>query len=167
MFRLRTLSKFRPMSSHAYLDASPPLYNGPREQLDKAVFHKTLKVLAARVPPNKTGQFLKAQPLKGYVVWHQNHTGFLIMQERILMNLPKVRSVSSDPENPNGDRLVLLRISHTGGSFYETFQAQELIFCKIVDISPEAKEYIDKEAHGLTDFRIDLDYDYWTAGESA
>jgi len=37
------------------------------------------------------------------------------------MNLPKVRGVSSDPENPNGDRLVLLRISHTGGSFYKTF----------------------------------------------
>lgn len=78
-----------------------------------------------------------------------------------------MRSVFSDPENPNGDRLVLLRVSHTGGNFYETVQAQELIFCKIVDIPQEAKEYIDKEAHGLTDFRIDLDYDYWTTGEYA
>jgi len=70
IYRLRTspVSIFRPMSSHAYLDASPPPYNGPREQLDKAVFHKTLKVLAVRVPPSKTSQFLKAQPLKGCVV---------------------------------------------------------------------------------------------------
>lgn len=84
------------MSTHPYLDATPPPYEGPRERLDKSIFHKTITVLAARVPPSKTGQLLKAQPLKG-----------------TLIDLPKVRSVSSDPENPDGDRLVLLRISNT------------------------------------------------------
>jgi hypothetical protein len=32
------------------------------------------------------------------------------------MDLPNIRSVASDPENPGGDRLVLLRMSHAGGS---------------------------------------------------
>lgn len=33
------------------------------------------------------------------------------------------------------------------------------------DIPPEAKEYLDNEAHGLVDFKVDLDYDYWTADD--
>ncbi|KAJ3573542.1 hypothetical protein NP233_g2362 [Leucocoprinus birnbaumii] len=118
------------MSTHAYLDASPPPYNGPTNRLDKSVFRKTLTVLAARVPPSKTGQLLKAQSLKG-----------------TLIDLPKVRSVSSNSENPEGDRLVLLRMS------------------RIADIPREAKEYLDKETHGLVDFKIDLDYDHWTADD--
>ena len=62
---------FRSMSSHAYLDASPPIYNGSQHKLDKSIFHKTLTVLAARVPPAKTSQILKARPLKEYA---QNST---------------------------------------------------------------------------------------------
>lgn len=57
------------MSSHPYLDASPPVYNGSQHKLDKSIFHKTLSVLAARVPPAKTGQVLKARPLKEYVIY--------------------------------------------------------------------------------------------------
>lgn len=59
------------MSSHAYLDTSPPAYDGPKDRLVKSAFRKTLSVLAARVPPNKTGQILKAQPLKGFVIKHR------------------------------------------------------------------------------------------------
>jgi hypothetical protein len=55
------------MSSRIFLDASPPPYNGPKGRLDKSAFHKTLTVLSARVPPNKTGQFLNARELKGCV----------------------------------------------------------------------------------------------------
>jgi tRNA (guanine37-N1)-methyltransferase len=54
------------MSTHSYLDASPPAYKGPLDQLDKSMFHKSLTVLAARVPPSKTGQLLKAQALKRF-----------------------------------------------------------------------------------------------------
>lgn len=68
LFRRPLSSLFRSMSSHAYLDASPPAYNGSKHQLDKSVFHKTLSVLAARVPPSKTGQILKARSLKEYVI---------------------------------------------------------------------------------------------------
>ncbi|KAF9454176.1 hypothetical protein P691DRAFT_656864 [Macrolepiota fuliginosa MF-IS2] len=118
------------MSSHAYLDASPPAYNGPRDQLDKSAFHKTLSVLAARVPPSRTGRILKAQPLKGTI-----------------MDLPKIRSVVSDRENPDGDRLVLLRIANKA------------------DIPPEAQQYLEQETHGLVDHKIELDYDYWTADD--
>lgn len=65
-FGLRT-SLFRSMSSRIFLDASPPLYNGPKDRLDKSAFHKALTVLAARVPPSKAGQLLKARELKGCV----------------------------------------------------------------------------------------------------
>jgi tRNA (guanine37-N1)-methyltransferase len=67
----------RAMSSHAYLDASPPPYHGPYDALDKSAFRKTLSVLAARIPPNKTGQVLKAHPLKTCVWFVKIHIGLL------------------------------------------------------------------------------------------
>ncbi|KXN88837.1 tRNA (guanine(37)-N1)-methyltransferase [Leucoagaricus sp. SymC.cos] len=115
---------------HAYLDASPPTYNGSLDRLDKSVFQKSFTVLAARVPSSKAGQLLKAPSLK-----------------RALMDLPKIRSVVSDPENPNGNRLILLRMSRPA------------------DIPTAATEYLNREAHGIVDFRIDLDYDYWTTDD--
>lgn len=39
-----------------------------------------------------------------------------------------------------------------------------LIFCKPADIPLEAQEYLEKEALGVVDYKIELDYDYWTAG---
>ena len=36
--------------------------------------------------------------------------------------------------------------------------------CKPADISTEAQEFLDKEAKGLVQYNVDLDYDYWTAG---
>lgn len=35
---------------------------------------------------------------------------------------------------------------------------------KLGDIPPEALEFIQKEGSGLTNYTIDLKYDYWTAG---
>ncbi|EKM84070.1 hypothetical protein AGABI1DRAFT_32708 [Agaricus bisporus var. burnettii JB137-S8] len=118
------------MSSRVFLDASPPSYQGPKDRLDKSAFHKTLTVLSARVPPNKTGQLLKARELKG-----------------ALMDLPKIRSVVSDPENPNGSRLVLLRT------------------VKYSELPPVAQEYLGKETQGLVNHEIKLDYDYWSTDD--
>ncbi|KAF8971730.1 Met-10+ like-protein-domain-containing protein [Flammula alnicola] len=118
------------MSRHLYLDASPPPYNGPRDFVDKAAFHKTISVLGARVPPEKTRVLLKAGELKN-----------------CLMDLPKIRTVVSDPSQPDGDRLVLLRMSEKA------------------DIPAEAQQFLDKEAKGLLEYKVDLDYDYWTAEE--
>ena len=52
------------MSRHIYLDASPPLYTGARDYLDRNAFTKTITVLGARVRPEKTGVLLKAPELR-------------------------------------------------------------------------------------------------------
>lgn len=82
------------MSRHLYLDASPPPYTGSRNQLDRSVFHKHLSCLGARVAPERTRVLLKSEVLKNFV-----------------MDLPKIKTVVPDPEHPDGDRLVLLRVS--------------------------------------------------------
>ncbi|EAU92537.2 tRNA (guanine-N(1)-)-methyltransferase [Coprinopsis cinerea okayama7 len=114
---------------HLYLDTSPPAYTGSRTELDKSAFHKTLPVLAVRVRPEKVGKFLKGDAMK-----------------RALLDIPKVRTVVSDPKE-EGNRLVLLRMPNEG------------------DIPPEALELIKTESNGLTEFNVNLDYNYWTADE--
>ncbi|KAF8204026.1 Met-10+ like-protein-domain-containing protein [Pholiota molesta] len=118
------------MSRHLYLDASPPPYTGPRDAIDKTAFRKTFSVLGARVSPEKTRVLLRANELKD-----------------TLMDLPKIRTVVSDPSQPDGDRLVLLRMADKA------------------DIPAEAQQFLDKEAKGLQEYKVDLDYDYWTAEE--
>ncbi|KIM47474.1 hypothetical protein M413DRAFT_15695 [Hebeloma cylindrosporum] len=118
------------MSRHLYLVSSPPPYHGPQDVLDKSAFQKSLSVLGVRVSPEKTGVLLKASVLKNS-----------------LMDLPKIRTVVSDPAQPDGDRLVLLRMSEKA------------------DIPAEAQAFLDKEAKGLVQYNVDLDYDYWTAEE--
>ena len=49
---------------HLFLDASPPPYTSSRDSLDKQSFRKTLCVLAARVPPERTRVLLKAAELR-------------------------------------------------------------------------------------------------------
>ena len=49
---------------HLFLDASPPPYTSSRDSLDKESFRKTLSVLAARVPPERTRVLLKAAELR-------------------------------------------------------------------------------------------------------
>ena len=49
---------------HLFLDASPPPYTGSRDFLNKESFRKTLPVLAARVPPERTRTLLKAAELR-------------------------------------------------------------------------------------------------------
>ncbi|KAF9055845.1 Met-10+ like-protein-domain-containing protein [Panaeolus papilionaceus] len=118
------------MSRHLFLDASPPPYTGSRDALDKSLFHKKLSVIGAKTAPERTRVLLKANELRN-----------------CLMDLPKVRTVVSDPSQPDGDRLVLLRVSEKS------------------DISPDAKAFLDRESKGLVNYEIDLDYDYWTADE--
>ncbi|PPQ79404.1 hypothetical protein CVT25_002674 [Psilocybe cyanescens] len=118
------------MSRHLYLDSSPPPYTGPKDHLDREAFRKKLSVLGARVPPERTRVLLKANELKS-----------------CLMDLPKIRTVVSDPSQPDGDRLVLLRMSTKA------------------DIPQQAQEFLDKESKGLVDYKIQLNYDYWTAEE--
>ncbi|PFH52241.1 hypothetical protein AMATHDRAFT_140328 [Amanita thiersii Skay4041] len=117
------------MHRHFHLDPSPPLH---REitHLNRDLFRKSLPVLAARVPPSKTGSVLKAQPMKN-----------------ALLDLPRIRTVASDPSKPDGDRLVLLR------------------FADQVDLPADTREFLNKEANGLTIYPVELTYNYWTADQ--
>ncbi|KAF8899081.1 hypothetical protein BD779DRAFT_1689909 [Infundibulicybe gibba] len=112
------------------LDASPPIHRDMRDALDKGLFHKSLSVLAAQVPPPKTGIMLRSQVMK-----------------QSLMNLPKIRSVVPNPSDPEGDRLMLLRVQDES------------------ELSAEILEFLKTEAKGLVKYQLDLDYDYWTADE--
>ena len=81
------------------------------------------------------------------------------------MDLPKIRTVASDPFDPDGDRLVLLRISEKGMNFTIYFQDGKIdSTCKLADIPSEAGAFLNKEAKGLVEYKVDLDYDYWSAG---
>lgn len=56
----RGFIRFRAMT----IDASPPVNRWMKEELVKDAFRKTLPVLAAQVPPTKTGSMLKAPALR-------------------------------------------------------------------------------------------------------
>lgn len=82
-----------------------------------------------------------------------------------LMDLPKIRTVVSDPSDPDGDRLVLLRMSAQCMDFTIFFSYSKVDSTrKPVDIPPEAGVFLRKEAKELVEYKVDLDYDYWTAG---
>ncbi|KAF8634903.1 hypothetical protein AX15_000651 [Amanita polypyramis BW_CC] len=118
------------MPRRLHLDASPPVHREMTVKLDRNVFRKSIPVLAARVPPAKTASILKAQPMK-----------------RVLMNLPKMRTVIPDPSDPDGHRLVLLSVSDEA------------------NLSPDTQEFIKHECNGLVNHPVELNYDYWTADE--
>lgn len=40
-----------------------------------------------------------------------------------------------------------------------------MVHGKLADIPAEAQQFLDKEANGLVEYKIDLDYNYWTAGK--
>ncbi|KAI0257069.1 Met-10+ like-protein-domain-containing protein [Lactifluus subvellereus] len=78
------------------IDTSPPPARWMKDTLDRSAFHRTVTVLAARLPAAKAGFVLKAEAMKGLIV-----------------NLPKIRSVVVDTEFLGGDnKLVLLRVQH-------------------------------------------------------
>jgi tRNA (guanine37-N1)-methyltransferase len=84
-----------------------------------------------------------------------------------LMNLPKVRSVVSNSSDPNGDRLLLLRVSDEGTNFHNISVGFVFIgpICKPAQLTPEAREYLNAESAELTTYTLELDYDYWSTGE--
>ncbi|KZT27698.1 hypothetical protein NEOLEDRAFT_1060243 [Neolentinus lepideus HHB14362 ss-1] len=82
------------MRRRSELDASPPIHREMGDSLDRTVFHKSLPVLAARVPSPKAGILLKSEALR-----------------QCIMNLPKIRSVLQDPSGSKDARLVLFRVT--------------------------------------------------------
>ncbi|TFK77438.1 hypothetical protein BDN72DRAFT_867141 [Pluteus cervinus] len=118
------------MEHYAGLDITPPAYSGSREVLDKDVFRKSIDVLAIRSPPGKVGKILKSE-----------------ITRKSILDLPRVRTVVSNPRDPDGDRLVLLRASSEA------------------DLAPSVLDYLKVEAHGFENFALTLDYDYWTADD--
>lgn len=62
--QIRTVSRI--MSRKFTLDASAPVNRWMKDTLVKEAFRKSIPILAARVPPAKTGSMLKAPAMKGY-----------------------------------------------------------------------------------------------------
>ncbi|KAH9964263.1 Met-10+ like-protein-domain-containing protein [Russula dissimulans] len=84
------------MNRKITIDTSPPAARWMKDSLDRSAFHRTIPVVAARLPAVKTGTVLKVAAMRGAII-----------------NLPKVRSVVADPEYPEGEhKLVLLRVQH-------------------------------------------------------
>lgn len=78
------------MHRKATIDTSPPQARWMKDTLDRSAFHRTVPVLAARVPADKTGLVLKAEAMRGF-----------------LIDLRRIPSVIADTEH---DRLVLFRV---------------------------------------------------------
>ncbi|KAF8832020.1 hypothetical protein HHX47_DHR1001033 [Lentinula edodes] len=57
----------RQLYSRSHLDTTPPKYNGPLHPLDKAVFQKSIPVLAARVPASQIALILHSEVTRKYV----------------------------------------------------------------------------------------------------
>ncbi len=58
------------------IDTSPPQARWMKDTLDPSAFHRTVPVLAARVPAAKTGSILKAEAMRGLAcssLGHQPH----------------------------------------------------------------------------------------------
>ena len=53
------------MHRNITIDTSPPQARWMKDSLDRSVFHRTVPVLAARVPPAQTGSILKAEAMRG------------------------------------------------------------------------------------------------------
>ncbi|KAI6047872.1 Met-10+ like-protein-domain-containing protein [Pisolithus marmoratus] len=76
------------------MDMSPPIHRWMKDDLDRSVFQKSITVLAARIPAQKTTTLLKSDVLRRYI-----------------MDVPKIRSVVWDPFGTQGQRLVLLKVA--------------------------------------------------------
>ncbi|KAI0059504.1 hypothetical protein BV25DRAFT_1809070 [Artomyces pyxidatus] len=72
------------------LDVSPPAARWMKDTLDRTAFHRTIRVLAARVSAANTAPMLKSEAMR-----------------KSIMNIPKLRNVVA--EQP-GENLVLLRV---------------------------------------------------------
>ncbi|KAI0033995.1 Met-10+ like-protein-domain-containing protein [Vararia minispora EC-137] len=118
------------MSEYNGIDASPPMARWMKDTLDRSFFHRLIPVLAARVSPEKTAEILRAQPLR-----------------KTVLDLPKIKSIVPDPGNPNGDKLLLLRVQHEA------------------DLTPEARGYLRAHGTTFTIYTLKLNYDYWTADD--
>ncbi len=47
------------------IDTSPPPARWMKETLDRSAFHRTVPVVAARLPAAKAGPVVKAEPMRG------------------------------------------------------------------------------------------------------
>lgn len=89
------------------VDASIPIHRG-MEKLDRDAFRKTAKVLAVEITPETTNTVLKSPAMRGYVVTDICHSRVLMMSTRVVIDLPRVKSVVPAP---GGRRYVLTRFT--------------------------------------------------------
>jgi hypothetical protein len=110
----KTVLKLRYAPTHPnMIELAPPLNRGMTDRIDKSAFKKSLPVLAARVPVSKTAEILRSPEMKK-CVWIFEVFLRCLRYVRSLLSIPRVRSVVYDPTDPNGDRLVLLKVVEEG-----------------------------------------------------
>ena len=82
------------------------------------------------------------------------------------MSLPRVRSVVWDPADPDGSRLVLLKVIDEGprpASGHSIAQAH-FHYPKPVDLPTEVRSFLQPISSDFLTHNLDFDYDYWNAG---
>jgi hypothetical protein len=138
-----------------------------QQTLDRGAFKKQITVLAASVPVEKSSLFLKSQELKGcetrvrLYLQPAYHGAY-----RSIINIPKTKSIVQDPSDPQ-KRLLLFRVSEFG-----QFPFKSGIGCglmsgfKQADLNEPAQKFLESHDLATTTQDIDLDYDFWNAGEA-
>ncbi|CAK5280634.1 unnamed protein product [Mycena citricolor] len=112
------------------LDASPPILTGLTSPLDKSLFRKSIPLLGVRFPALKIGTARKDEALK-----------------RFILDVPRLRSIVTDPSNPTGDKLVLLKASSEA------------------ELPARTVEFLKAESDGTVPYTLELEYDHWTADQ--
>lgn len=69
------------MTGRGTVDISPPVHREMKDKLDRSVFHKTVEVLAVKVPPSKAGVVLKAEAMRGCVHLRSRLSSNLIISQ--------------------------------------------------------------------------------------
>jgi hypothetical protein len=102
------------MSAPSRIDLSPPRF-AEMKVLDKSRFQKSIPVLAVRVDAHMTGSILRSTIMKKLVFGSEHqHAAYLYRVSSLVVDWPKIRNVVKDPVDPDGRRLILLRVADEG-----------------------------------------------------
>ena len=140
-----------------------------QQTLNRDAFRKRISVLAVPVPAEKSSFFIKSPELKGCIcpVFGHRHDWLITSDCSSILNLPKMKSVVPDPSDPQG-RLVLFRVPEFGRFSCRLGIGYELTnYLKQADLNEPTQEFLKFHKVTNTTHDIDLDYNFWNAGETA
>lgn len=119
------------------------------------------------MPAEKASSFLKSQELKGSVASvRQPSRRLTTVTYRSIINIPKTRRIVQDPSDPQR-RLVLFRVPEFGLFLFHSGIGCELMNrFKQADLNEPAQKFLKYHDVATTTQDINLDYDFWNAGET-